>query len=249
MSGLVGPFLRAMENTLQFWRLPPIAMFGWRKTFERANYRKRPVIRKNSIRTQHLCNQQLPNQERSCDIQNVTVLHRAEKAPARSFAEHRSPRVGTSDADLNLLHHHVELLGKLELQVVDVPIACIKVPKFFQLLLEREKRIEILLGQAFNVDRCILKESENPGSARVLERAERNVELFFGELARLGEEQANEDITIADSLVVLILQASFRHGINEVFRANHLQINPFFRQLIVIRAEVQIESVPVLSQL
>src|SRR5215469_14524562 len=46
MSGLVGPFLRAMENTLQFWHLPPIAMSGWRKTFERANYRKGHHLRR-----------------------------------------------------------------------------------------------------------------------------------------------------------------------------------------------------------
>ena len=46
------------------------------------------VIRKNSIRTEHLCNQQLSKPRtklRLEAIQNVTMLHRAEKAAARSF--------------------------------------------------------------------------------------------------------------------------------------------------------------------
>jgi hypothetical protein len=47
-----------------------------------------PVIRKNSIRTEHFCNQQLSKPRtklRLEAIQNVTMLHRAEKAAARSF--------------------------------------------------------------------------------------------------------------------------------------------------------------------
>src|SRR5215469_5945993 len=49
------------------------------------------VIRKNSIRTEHLCNQLLskPGTKLRLEaIQNVTMLHRAEKVAARVFAEH-----------------------------------------------------------------------------------------------------------------------------------------------------------------
>ena len=49
MSGLAGPFLRAMENTLRFWLLPPIAMFGWRKIFERANFETTPEPQQGSV--------------------------------------------------------------------------------------------------------------------------------------------------------------------------------------------------------
>jgi hypothetical protein len=48
-----------------------------------------------------------------------------------------------------------------------------------------------------------------------------NVELLFSELAGLGKEQANEDVTVANSLVALVLQAGFGHGVKKIFRSNY----------------------------
>jgi hypothetical protein len=60
------------------------------------------VIRKNSIRTEHLCNQLLskPGTKLRLEaIQNVTMLHRAEKVAARVFAEHKRPNGARSMPD------------------------------------------------------------------------------------------------------------------------------------------------------
>ena len=77
----------------------------------------------------------------------------------------------------------------------------------------------------------------------------RDIELFLGELAGLGEEQGDEDFAVADSLVVFVLQAGFRHGIEKVFPANDLEIEARFRELVVPLAEIEFEFVPVVAEL
>src|SRR5262249_414056 len=60
------------------------------------------VIRKNSNRTEYLCNQLLskPGTKLRLEaIQNVTMLHRAEKVAARVFAEHKRPNGARSMPD------------------------------------------------------------------------------------------------------------------------------------------------------
>jgi hypothetical protein len=74
------------------------------------------VIRKNSIRTEHLCNPLLSKPgaaPRLEAIQNVTILHRAEKVAARVFAEHspvQPPEIGPVVAvrQAGGLHHRYE---------------------------------------------------------------------------------------------------------------------------------------------
>jgi hypothetical protein len=68
------------------------------------------VIRKNSFRTEHLCNQLLskPGTKLRLEaIQHVTILHRAEKVAARVFAERRLAK-----RELGLAPRKLEWLSK-----------------------------------------------------------------------------------------------------------------------------------------
>jgi len=82
------------------------------------------VIRKNSIRTEHVCNQQLskPGAKLRLEaIQNVTMLHRAEKASARSFYGHtgyQNPKKTPNWPNSVIRHGQLQALKRL---FVDTP--------------------------------------------------------------------------------------------------------------------------------
>jgi hypothetical protein len=102
----------------------------------------------------------------------------------------------------------------------DIVVAGIEMPERTQFFLKCPQGNEVFLLCVAGLDISILKERVNAWVATVFELAVRDVELLLGELAGLGEEQADKDIAGADSFVVLVLQASFGHGVKEVFPSN-----------------------------
>jgi hypothetical protein len=114
------------------------------------------------------------------------------------------------------------LIAELAFQVFDIVVAGVEVPEGTQFFLKCPQGIEVFLPCVPGLEVSILKESVNAWSATIFELAVCDVELFLGELASLGEEQADKDIAGADSFVVLVLQASFGHGVKKVSPANDL---------------------------
>jgi hypothetical protein len=148
-----------------------------------------------------------------------------------------------------LFQQLVQLVAELALQVFDTVIDGMEVPELFELVLKCPQRLEVLLGCTTGLDVSILEERIYEWFAAALEPAVCNIELFFSKLAGLGEEQADEDIAAADSLVVLILQASIRHGVKEVFPSNDLKIEPFLEELVIPLPKVEVECVPIALKL
>jgi REP-associated tyrosine transposase len=58
-----------------------------------------------------------------------------------------------------------------------------------------------------------------------------------------SKEQADEDIAVPNSLVVVVLLARLGDGIKKVFPADDFQIDPFPAELVILLAEVQLEIV------
>jgi hypothetical protein len=89
-------------------------------------------------------------------------------------------------------------------KVPDITTACHSVRS--QLVLERPKARQILPVGAAGADLCILEIGEDEGLARGPELPKGGLELLLGVLPHLGKEQHNEEVALADGLIVLVLK-------------------------------------------
>lgn len=121
-----------------------------------------------------------------------------------------------------LLQQLVQLVAELALQVFDIVVDGVEVPELFQFVLKCPQGVQVFFARVAGLYVSILEEGVYEWLAGALEMAVCDFELFFGELPGLGEEQANEDVAVANGLVVFVLQASIRHGVEEVLPSNDL---------------------------
>lgn len=142
----------------------------------------------------------------------------------------------------------VELLAEMELQLVDVLVAGVKVAQGIQLPLERPQAHQILLISAAGVDRRILEVGEDERFTRGLELAESSLELLGGVLSDLGEEQQDEQIALANGPVVLVLQAGLRHHVEKIFPHDEFEKDTFGIPLLTLIIDETLEFLPVFLQ-
>src|SRR5262249_37383991 len=74
------------------------------------------------------------------------------------------------------------------------------------------------------------------------------LELFLGVLTDLRAEEHDEDIALANCLVVLVLQASLRHRVEEVIPHNEFEEAAQRNPILVLATDKDLKLLPILFQ-
>src|SRR5664280_1978980 len=148
-----------------------------------------------------------------------------------------------------LLQYLVELATELELQVLNIVVLVVEVLKLLQFVLKCPQGFQILPGRTAGRHLSIFEECVDERLTAALKLAVRDIELLLRVFAGLSTEQADEDIALANNLVVLVLRASLGHRAKKILPSLDLQLESFFLELVVLLKEVKLECVPVFPQL
>jgi hypothetical protein len=142
----------------------------------------------------------------------------------------------------------VQLLTEMQQQAFNVLVDRLEVPQRLELVLERPQTPEVVPVGVPSADFRILEIGEDEGLVGGLELLEGVFELFLGVLADFGPEQHHEDVALCNGLVVLVLQARLRHGVEEVLPDHGFQEHAFADPFLVLATDEDFELVPVLFQ-
>jgi hypothetical protein len=123
------------------------------------------------------------------------------------------------------------------------------VPERFQPVLKIPKTLNILARNIGQRNRRGFEKGIDPGFAGFLKLPECSFKLFSCKRADFGRKQHHENVTLADSPVVLILQPGFGHGVDEIFPDHQLDEPAIFVQRFVSAADELFEFLAIIFQL